>query len=258
VSRFGAIELDRAGESRLFDVTRSGWIAVPAAVNGDPALDPALQLHEYRLRRPRGESGFEKIRNVRVENRCSDFLVVVKKPYAVLLPAHADATELPAPPSFAAHDVGHFVCQRAAIQRRLDDGTRLPGMPKRTQVEVVAGARSARYDLTRVTRVCSPTGLAGDPVLLEGVNAGQPLAVTPAAVRHADVHLVCYHARLARRDVAQAGCGALDPDDAGVVIEPAQTPDPGRSLHAADQFSGLTLEVVRDVEVCLPSKVTGL
>ncbi len=255
VPTFGPVELGGSLGATDFKVIRSGWLAVPAAVNGEAALDASTHLHEYRLRGFSASGPFGRLRNVQVTNACGSLPLVVKKPYAVFLPAAADMAEMPTAPSLLDHDVGHFVCHRAVAQASLDDGTKLPGVRKRTQIDVQAGARTARYELARVTRLCRPTGLAGAPTILSGADKGQVFPVTQAALRHAGAHLVCYRARLARHEIPQAGCGAIDPDDDGVSIDPPQSRAASQVVHVADDFGAASLEAARDVEVCLPSQV---
>ncbi len=258
IPAFGPIALAGGAGSSDFKVTRSGWLAAPAALNGGAALDVSTHLHEYRVRGFGAGKTFEKIRNVQIANACGALRVVVKKPYAVLLPASADRVAAPGAPSTLDHDVDHFLCHRATVQSTLEDGTKLPGIAKRTQIDVQEGARAARYELTRVTRVCRPTSLTGTPAILAGSDAGDPFPVPGAAIRHVSAHLVCYRARLARREVAQDGCGPADPDDDGIVIDPAQVRAASRVVNVSDDFGAASLEAARDVELCLPSEVEGL
>ena len=252
---FGPVGLGPPDAPEQFRVTRAGWLGVPSALNDGVALDPETHLREYRLRRRSENAPFEKTADVVVTNSCGSLRVVVKKPNAMLVPAHADPTDTPSVPSPDEHDVDSFLCQPASAQKALADGTKLPGIAKRTQVDIQAGDRTARYELVRPTRVCQPVDRTGTPTILKGPNKGQAFPWAESTARHPDVSLACYRAKLARHQVPQAGCGPIDPD-VGERIDPPQKRAPRALWNVADDIGTASLEAVRDVEVCLPSRLS--
>ena len=89
-----------------------------------------------------------------------------------------------------------------------------------------------------------------------GPNAGQPAPITPATVRRPDDHLLCYKAKLAKKQIEQQGCGALVPGDRGVAFSPKQVAaDAPKGLHVADQFGQGQLDQSKLKEICLPATV---
>jgi glucose/arabinose dehydrogenase len=258
-ARFGPLTLaDRFG-SGDYDVLAPAALGLPADKNAEGVDDPATHVVEYRIRPARGAARFSRVRDVRVSNQCGGLSVEVVRPDGLLLPALEDLASPPGVPDPGLHDLDHRLCYRVRVQSRLSDGTRVPTLPRKIQVDVVDqfdGAATRRYDLRRVTRLCSPVAKSGSPVFLSGDSRGSAKTITPAVVENPDVHLLCYGATLARRTIPQSGCGPADPDDSGVRIEPAQ-PRHAKviGLFTNDQFGPLRLDTQREVELCIPTAV---
>jgi hypothetical protein len=73
------------------------------------------------------------------------------------------------------------------------DGCRaLPGIPPRIRLQ------TRRYDLLKVTKLCTAVDKAGTPAILSGPNKGAAKPITPFT-RPGDTQLLCYQARLAKK-----------------------------------------------------------
>jgi hypothetical protein len=100
-----------------------------------------------------------------------------------------------------------------------------------------------------------PVDKSGSPVLVSGKNKGVPFPITPAPIRHAAAHLVCYQATLAKKLIAQTGCGPTTPGDKGTTITPVQPKHvPVAPIFVDNQFGPLVLESIKEAELCIPSQ----
>jgi hypothetical protein len=216
--------------------------------------DAQTHLADYALKVRKGRAKFRALPDVRVENPCGDLVVTLKKPQHLLMPALVDPPAPGLPPTAESHEVADFRCYSVQVQRKRSDGTPLAPFPKGIQLDVDDGIESHRYDLKKLTRLCYPVAESGAPAVLK---TGVPIPFTPAALRHATVHLACYQAKPATKRIAQQGCGPLDPKDKGTKIVPAPPKhQPRRGLRVASQLGSTMLDTVKDLEVCIPSTVS--
>ena len=244
---------DRFG-TRDYDVLKLGLLATPADTNQAGTLDAATQLLDYALKPRKGSAAFAKHRDVRVITPCNDTFVRVKKPTSFRVPAALAETGAATAPDPAAHERDHFLCYTAAAETKLGDGTPVPKPPRGMQVDVADRFETRRYDLKAITRLCQPVAKSGAPHVLKGANAGTPVALAPAAIRHPFDHLLCYRAKLATRTIAQSGCAPIDPKDRGAAIVPKQPKHvPHRDLSVASQLGALRLDTKKELELCLPA-----
>jgi len=237
---FKVLKLDRVGAPSLF------------------GSDPETYVREYRMRQERSTPRFTTIRDVRVQSRCGVRHVDLRRPEALLLPAAAAMGMAVSAPAVEDHSLENFLCYKAKDLRRLSDGTKVDKHPVRSQIELADawGAAPRRYDLTKVTRLCAPAALSGDPVLTGGPERGSPKPIVASEVRVPAAHLVCYAARLSKKNIAQAGCAPIDPKDRGITIVPAQIAHPRRDgLHSADAFASTISSTTKAKEICLPALV---
>ncbi|MFP6664558.1 MAG: C25 family cysteine peptidase [Deltaproteobacteria bacterium] len=256
--KFGPLVLsDALIAAAKFDIHAPRSLARPANDDGEAIGESAVHLTEYKVKQ-RG-SAFAGVSHVSVTNRCNDFLLDVKKPVSLL--ATAAAGVLTAPPILdpALHNVDHFLCYKAKASKRDADGNKLPRFPKGMQAVVSDGQQTRRYDLKKPTKLCLPVRTSVDaldpPVLLSGSAKGDPKTITPAAARNEDA-LVCYLARIAKKEIPQDGCGcdtALSPHCGGTVLAQAATIPTaaytGSTLGRADVIA------LKESELCLPSSV---
>jgi len=80
----------------------------PADKDGGGIFDPDTHLVSYKVKGPE----FDEVEDVLVENQFGQFVVDVKKPDRLLVPAakSQDGPFSPRPPDNSAHDVDHFLC----------------------------------------------------------------------------------------------------------------------------------------------------
>ena len=77
---------------------------------------------------------------------------------------------------------------------------------------------------------------------------------TTRYIRNPADHLVCYQAKLARKFIAQSGCGPADPTDKGTNIEPKQPKHTKRTgIFVNNQFGPEQLDTQKEVAFCIPS-----
>jgi hypothetical protein len=137
----------------------------------------------------------------------------------------------------------------------LPDGTRLPRFQRGIQVDVTDQFQTRRYDLKRIDKYCAPAAKSGTPLFLAGDDKGMPKPITSASIRNPDTHLVCYRAKLARKNIPQVGCGPLNPANPdGLPISPKQERHERlKGIHVDNQFGPEQLDTSREVELCLPA-----
>ncbi len=133
------------------------------------------------------------------------------------------------------HDVDHFLCYQAKAERKRPDGTSAPRVPQGMQVEVADQFQARRYDLKKVSKLCTPVAKGEDPSdpsrLLSGSGGAMPVA--PASRRHPERVLVCYKAKLARKLIPQVD----GPDGPGTGCGPAASAPAPRSPSRARRRS---------------------
>jgi hypothetical protein len=256
--KFGRLTLADRFRAADYDVLKPEALGLPADKNGEGIADAATHLVSYQIKEAAGTAKFESRTGIRAVNQCGDLLLEVRRPEALLVPSAKDQLAPPVPPDPGSHDLDHFVCYDARPQRKLDDGTTLPGLPKGIQVDAQDQFQFGRYDLTAVSRFCTPVSKSGAPVLLAGPDRGTPKPITPAEVRNPDAHLLCYKARLATKQVVQEGCGPAVPGDRGTRIDPRQAKhEQLTGVYVANQFGEERYDTVKETEICVPSAVLG-
>jgi hypothetical protein len=255
--RFGPVVLSDVFQSNApYQVTKPAKLGLPANKNGEGVSDADTHREEYKVKPAAGGPKFAKRSDVHVVNQCNDLLLEVAKPVSLLVPTSKSLTDPVTAPVPLHHNLEHFLCYQAKAQTKRADGTKLPELPKGTQVDVTDQFDTRRYDLVKVTKLCTPVDKSGTPTLLAGPNKGAPKAITPAARVVRDTHLVCYQAKLATKLIAQTGCGAADPADKGTKIAPAQVKHaPRTGLFVANQFGAERLDTVGVAEICIPSQL---
>src|SRR6185295_18971689 len=127
----------------------------------------------------------------------------------------------------------HFLCYRAKALKKLADGTRAPLVARGTQADVADAFQTRRYDLKRVTKLCTPVAKSGTPDYLDGPDKETDKAIESASIRNPNDRLICYKATLATKTIPQSECGPADPEVEGIAIEPKQEKHiPLANIHA--------------------------
>jgi len=248
----GPLTLADALATTHVDVHKVVALGVPADLNGAGVSDPATHLSDYLLKVRKGGSKFQPLTDVRVQNPCSDLVVTVQKPERLLMPTHLDV--LDPPPDAKTHEVADFRCYQVKVQKKRADGTPLAPFPKGVQLDAGDRFQSRRYELKKLTRLCYPVAESGAPAVLK---TGVPISFTPAALRHETVHLACYQAKPAKKQIAQNGCGPLDPKDKGTKIVPAPPKHQKQlGLQIRSQLGPGVLDTAKELELCIPSTVS--
>jgi len=260
VPKLGALTLgdDTFGLTAGYDVRKLTLLGIPAEKNGEGLGDPVTHLDAYAVKLAKGSPRFQKRIDLIVTNQCGALAVTARKPVTLLVPAARDL-ESPVPaPEPSDHNVDHLLCYTLKVQKKLGDGTPTAAFPKRVQVDVIDELEGAsrRFDLKKPKLLCNPVSKDGAPVILSGKQKGTPVPITPAVVRNPDSHLVCYQAKLARKDVAQSGCGPASPGDKGAKIVPRQAKHTRRQgVHVADQLGTWQVDTRPESLICIPSAV---
>lgn len=253
--KFGPVTLSDEFGSADYVIDKPTQLGPPANKNGEGVGDPSTHLMEYQVKLVKGAPKFSKRSDVRIMNQCNDLFVEAKKPVSLLVPTAKDLAAPVPPPDPAGHTVDHFLCYQAKALTKLSDGTKLPGLPKGTQVDVEDQFQTRRYDLKKVTKLCNPVAKSGDPVLLSGPDKGVAKPIEPATIENPGHYLLCYQAKLAKNAIPQNGCGAIDPKDKGTKIVPEPMKHQARlGVHIANQFGSAQLDTKKEVELCIPSE----
>jgi hypothetical protein len=263
--RFGPLRLSDQFGSADYEILKQAQLLLPADKDAEGVFDEVTHLEEYRIKTTRGTPRFASVRNARIRNRFGDYLLEVKKPTSLMVPTNKDLIGPVEAPDPGDHMVDHFLCYQAKHQRKLDNGTRLPRFAKGAQVLIEDQFQTRRYDLKKITKLCSPVAKDESPsapsTILAGPNKGAPFAIQPAAIDNPDRHLVCYQAKLASKAIPQNGCGCDTTVDAmcrGTKIDPRQARHLKRGgIHTNNQFGPELLDTVREVEVCVPSLMSS-
>ncbi len=251
----GPVNLADTLGSSNYIVRKLQMLGAPADVGNGIAYP--THLTEYRLLAAPGTPHFSGLEDVVTKTSCSDLTVQLKKASALLVPTNTDESAPTTAPLELEHNLDHFLCYDAKVQKKAGDGSPLPKFQKGAQVDVDDGSTTRTYELTKIRRLCVPTAKSGTPVFLSGPDAGLPAPITPATIRNPDRYLVCYIAKLAKKDIAQQGCGPLIPGDKGTTFSPKQVAAPRASgLHVADQLGQRQLDTPKLREICMNAEVT--
>lgn len=106
-----------------------------------------------------------------------------------------------------------------------------------------------------LTRLCTAVETSGAPLVVSGPGAGQPVPIVPASIRHPESQLVCYRAKLARKRIAQNGCGPVAAGDSGTTITPRQPKHtPRDAIHVGSPLGAGVLASAKEAELCIPSR----
>ncbi len=245
---------DDFGSVADYDVVKPTTLALPASRNGDMVADPDTHLESYAVKLAKGSPRFVKRPDVHVVNQCDDAVVTVTKPAELMLPTAKDLSNPVSPPQESDHNVDHFLCYKVKTQKKRADGTPTTPLAKRTQVDVAdqLHVQARRYDLKKLALLCNPVAKSGNPTLLSGHEKGTPFAITPSTIRNPGSRLLCYTAKLAKKTIAQNGCGPADPADKGTKITQQKTV-PQLGVHVANQFGSGQLDAKKETLVCIPS-----
>jgi hypothetical protein len=252
--QFGPVTLaDRFGQAD-YDVMKPQQVGLPADTGGEGIFDGVTHLVEYQISPVKGTPAFETVRDLRIVNQCTDLRLEVQKPVSLLVPSKKDLQNPVDPPDADDSAVDHFLCYQASRQEKRADGRRLPKFPKRLQEDVEDQFQARRYDLKKITKLCTPVHKSGDPTIATGRDKGSPFPITPAAIGNPDVYLVCYVARRAKKLIEQSGCGPVDPRDRGTRIDPQQgRHTKRRGVHVNNQLGPAQLDTIGESEFCVPS-----
>jgi hypothetical protein len=191
--------------------------------------------------------------NVRVGNLCGETVVTTTKPTTLLVPSALDPNAPVTAPNEADHELDHLLCYQAKPQKKDAAGAPVTPLAKGTQVDAIDQFATRRYDLKKVVALCIPVAKSGTPAVLSGPTKGTAVALTPAAVRHSESHLLCYQAALAKKQIAQSGCGPATPGDKGTAVPPQAKHLSRVGLHLADQLGARRLDTKKESLVCIPS-----
>jgi hypothetical protein len=254
--KLGRVALADAFTSGGFDVQKPAGLAVPAVTNGGSPLDPATSLAGYAVKASKGTPKPGPHANVRVANACGETVITMAKPVTLLVPSAVGLNASVAAPNENDHEVDHFLCYQAKPQKKDAAGTAVTPLPKGAQVDVVDLLETKRFDLKKIVALCVPVAKSGTPTVLSGPTKGTAFPLTPATVRHPTTHLLCYQAALAKKTIAQNGCGPATPGDKGTALVQAKhAPRPG--VHVADQLGTRRVDTKKESLVCLPSMLPG-
>ncbi len=265
--KFGPIVLtDQHGQTK-YNVIGLKQLGNPADRNGEGIGDAETHLVEYKVKAIKGTPKFNTVSDIPMVNQCHDannpVYVKLVKPSSLLVPSSKSLDDPNVlAPEIANHVVDHYLCYIAKSQRTLGpEKIRLPKFPKGIQVALTDqfDLPDRIYDLKGISKVCVPVDKRIDPStppeLLASADRGQSVVIEPASVRFPDDHLLCYKAKLATKTLEQSSCGALDPRDNGVKIEPKQPAHQQIPLFTVNsQFGANSLATKREFEFCMPSR----
>jgi cysteine-rich repeat protein len=240
--RFGPLDLSSAAGDYTASVARATALGIPADRDGGGVRDLATHLEQYKLRKldPRAIA----VAPARIVNACDDVSLELRGPTTLLVPT-SKSVGGPAPRLAANHALDHYLCSEVETRARL---------PRGVQVDVADQFQTRRYNLRRLTRLCSPVDKSGSPIFQSGASRGAPKPISPAMIRHPLVHLACYRAGLAKRLITQNGCRPAVPGDRGARIVPAQARHTQQiAVQLDNQFGSEIVDTVGETELCIPS-----
>ena len=257
--RFGGVTLsdDAFALTGDYVIRKQSELALPADKNNEGVGDPVTHLEAYVVKPVRRSPRFARRTDLEVTNQCGTATVTATRPVRLLVPTATDLSNPVDPPDESAHEVDHLLCYKVRVQRKRSDGLQVARLPKGVQVDATDQLQSRRYDLKKIEWLCNPVGKGGSPVVLSGPTKDAPFPITPATVRNPGSHLLCYRARVARKQIEQTGCGPAHPGDRGTTITPRQDRHlQQRGIFVANQFGTERLDTKREALVCVPSTVT--
>ncbi|HEV7734551.1 MAG TPA: protease pro-enzyme activation domain-containing protein [Candidatus Binatia bacterium] len=238
--KFGPVTLGAGA----FDVQKITELGVPADIDDAGLRDPTTHLLSYAVKPAKGGPKIGK-QSSRVVGACTNASVTTSKPTNLLVPTAKGLTQAADPLVPNAYNVDHLLC--AKVKGKV-------ALAKHAQVEVTDQLQSGRYDLRKLTLVCSPVAKSGSPTVKSGPAKGQPFSITPATVRNPSSLLLCYDAKLATKTYAQSGCGAANPKDKGTKISPKQPkPTAHTGVYTDNQFGTGQVDTKKPTTVCLPA-----
>ncbi len=251
---FAPVTLADQFRSAGYQVEKPKYLGLPANKNAGGVMDDVTHLKGYQVKPVPGTPDFATLRDVEIANQCHALALEVSKPANILVPTRKSLVASPPAPDIADHQLDHYLCYKAKPQTKLADGTPLAKFPKGIQVDVADQFQTRRYDLKKITRLCTPVNKSGSPVIVSGPNTGQSFPITPAPIRHPADHLVCYQARRAKKLIPQTGCGPANPAAPGTKIVPAQAKHvPLDPVFVNNQFGPEVLRTIKEAELCIPS-----
>lgn len=252
----GPVTLADALGSANYIVRKLQQLGAPADV-GNRTADPDTHLTEYRLIGAPGPAGFDGAEDVATTTDCSSITLELKRTATLLVPTNTDETSTPATPLETDHELDPFLCYDAKVQKKTSGGDPLPKFAKGSQIDVDDGTTVRTYDLVKIKKLCLPANLSGSPIHLSGPDAGQPAPIAPATVRKPDGFMLCYGARLAKKEIEQNGCGPLLAGDKGEVFSPKQIAAAAPAgLFVADPLGDGRLDASKLREICMPADVS--
>jgi hypothetical protein len=251
-AKLGPVTLAGAFANGGFDVQKPSGVAVPAATNGGSVLDADTSLAAYAVKPSKGAPKPGAHANVRVANACGETVITAAKPVTLLVPSAVDLNAAVPAPTENDHEVDHFLCHQAKAQKKDATGATVPALAKGAQVDVVDLFESKRFDLKKIVALCVPVAKSGAPVVLAGPAKGTAFPLTPATIRHAATHLLCYQAARAKKTIVQSGCAPATPGDKGTPLPQAKHA-PRLGVHVADQLGARQVDTKKEALVCLPS-----
>lgn len=250
----GPITLADALGSSDYIARKLQGLASPSDVGNGIAYPTALT--EYRLLSAPGAPRFSGKKNVEMTSSCASLTLELKKVSSLLVPTNTDPESPVTAPLESEHNLDHFICYGAKVQKKDDNGDPLPKFQKGAQIDVDDDGTVRTYDLVKIKTLCSPSAKSGSPVYLSGPNAGQSAPITPATIRNPDDYLACFKAKLAKKKILQNGCTPLIPGDSGEAFSPKQVaPELPDGLHVADQLGTGQLDQTKLREICIPASV---
>lgn len=249
------VEFGAPGGSAV-DVLGPKTIGLPADKNEEGLTDSETHLRSYKIKGSSGAPKFGGASDVVVSNQCGSVTVSLKKPKEMLVPAALSDLGPTTTPDDTVHEVDHYLCYGAKAQRKLSDGTPLRRIARDTQVDVVDGFETKRFDLRKPKSLCMPVAKSGTPVFLAGPNAGDPKPIDGATVDHPERALLCWQVKLSKEIIEQFGCGALPGGDETDIEPDQEKHEAVIGLHTADQFGLDQVSTFKEGEFCIPSIVT--
>jgi hypothetical protein len=240
------ITLSDAFDAAAFQILGAKALAAPASRDGSPIADTITHLSEYKVRRESTLGRFEKVVDVHVQNQCSDVFLTLKGAQTLLVPANVDTG---APPPAADYDnemLTNYLCYKVKVQRKLADGTRLPRAVRGMQAGVGDEFHTARYDLLRISKLCTPVGMTASSV-------GASSETTAMPMRNPAHHLTCYRAKPATRIIPQETCGVPVEGARTSKLARQQRASAAESMFVHDVFGVEEIVAGGENEICIPS-----
>ena len=138
----------------LFTIKEPLALLNPADKGGGGIIDPSTHLVGYRVKGPE----LDKVESVLVKNQFGEFVVDVKKPDRLLVPASKSLIEPPSAPDNSTHNVDHFLCYK--IEDDDGDENNLG-----IQISVVDQFNQPKlFKIRKPRRLCNPVNKNGEGV----------------------------------------------------------------------------------------------